>query len=86
VRYLTLQPTSHRYKPGGEDQLSFYIRADEAESFVTDPEVLPAIREFNLRLMQRGPCIYGRYHCMDLADRLLEEKERGEELPGAVST
>ncbi|CAN5713117.1 hypothetical protein BH23GEM7_BH23GEM7_39610 [soil metagenome] len=85
-RYLTLQPTSHRYKPGGEDQLNFYIRADEVESFVTDPEVLPAIREFNLRLMQRGPCIYGRYHCMDLADRLLDEKERAGELPTAVST
>ncbi|MBA2376824.1 MAG: GIY-YIG nuclease family protein, partial [Rubrobacter sp.] len=85
-RYLTLQPTDHWYKPGGEDQLNFYIRADEVESFVTDPEVLPAIREFNLRLMRRGPCIYGRYHCMDLVDRLLEEKERGEELPAAVPT
>ncbi len=61
----------HQYKPGGPDQVNLKIPAEAAEAFIKEPEVLSAIRLFNLRLMQKGPCTYGRYHCMDLADVLL---------------
>ena len=71
-RFPSLTQTNTRYKPGGEDQVNFYIRADEAKDLFMDPDILLAIRRLNMRLMQRGPCIYGRYHCMDLADLLLE--------------
>jgi hypothetical protein len=70
-RYPTLEVTEHRYKPGGPDQVNFALPASAAGSFLSDPEVLPAIRLFNLRLMKKGPCNFGRYHCMDLADRLI---------------
>jgi len=80
-RFPSVIPRNRRYKPGGTDQLRGYICADEFKEFVTVPDILSAIRQFNHRLMQRGPCIYGRYHCMDLADGLLTIP--GDEAEGA---
>jgi hypothetical protein len=72
IRHPTLKHTNHRYGPGGSDQTSFEIRgARAANKLIMDKDVLPAIRLLNLRLMQKGPCNFGRYHCMDLADRLV---------------
>jgi hypothetical protein len=71
-RFQTLWGTEHRYRPGGADQVNLRVALEEAEAFLADPVVLQAIRLFNLRLMKKGPCVYGRYHCMDLADRLVE--------------
>jgi hypothetical protein len=71
-RFPSITQTDMWYKPGGEDQINFYIRAEEAKNFFMDPDILLAIRQLNMRLMQRGACIYGRYHCMDLADLLLD--------------
>jgi hypothetical protein len=72
VRHPRLKYGGRRYVPGGSDQTSFMVRgAEAAKAFVLDRNALPAIRLFNLRLMQRGPCTYGRYHCMDLVDRLV---------------
>lgn len=72
-RHPTLRHTAHRYKPGGQDQTSFEIKgAKAARKLLADEDVLRGIRRLNLRLMQKGPCAYGRYHCMDLADRLVE--------------
>jgi hypothetical protein len=70
-RHPTIELWKHQYKPGGPDQVAFTLPVSAARSFLSDPEVLPAIRLFNLRLMQKGACIYSRYHCMDLADRLI---------------
>ncbi len=67
----TVEVTQHQYKPGGPDQVNFALPAPAAGPFFSDPEVLPAIRLFNLRLMKKGPCNFGRYHCMDLADALI---------------
>jgi len=70
-RHPAAVAVDHQYNPGGPDQVSLEIPAEAAEAFIKEPEVLSAIRLFNLRLMQKGPCTYGRYHCMDLADILL---------------
>ena len=72
-RHPTLKHTDHRYAPGGQDQTSFEIGGVQtAKKLITDEDVLPGIRLLNLRLMKKGPCPYGRYHCMDLADRLMD--------------
>jgi hypothetical protein len=57
------------YSPGGRDQTCLFIAtAEVALSTLKLPGVLSAIRDFNLRLMRKGPCIYGRNHCPQLAD------------------
>jgi hypothetical protein len=73
TRHSTLRCFDHRYAPGGQDQTKFEIKgARAAEELLADEDVLQGIRVFNLRLMKKGPCAYGRYHCMDLADRLVD--------------
>jgi hypothetical protein len=61
-----------RHAPGGQDQIRFDLPAAAAISFIRHPRVLPALRLFNLRLMQKGMSVYGRYHCFDLADQFVE--------------
>jgi hypothetical protein len=63
----------HKYEPGGQDQTSFEIPAIAAGAFITDPAITSAIRLLNLRLMKKGPCNWGRFHCMDFADRVIGE-------------
>ncbi|MBA2527293.1 MAG: hypothetical protein H0V18_16160 [Pyrinomonadaceae bacterium] len=71
-RHPTLRYIDHRYGPGGQDQTNYEVRgAKAAKELLADEDVLRGIRLFNLRLMQKGPSNFGRYHCMDLADRLL---------------
>jgi hypothetical protein len=60
------------YKPGGSDQI--HLRVDgvrRARQLLGDPDVISAIRLFNLRQMNKGPCVFNRYHCFDLADQAL---------------
>lgn len=40
-------------------------------NFLDDALMLASIKEFNLRLMRKGGCIFNRYHCFDLADQAL---------------
>jgi len=61
----------HKYKPGGPDQIRMMIHADDFKEFVQDPNILPAIRLFNLRLMKKGASNWGNNHCLDLADKLV---------------
>ena len=70
-RYPQVGTFDHQYKPGGVDQIAIEVPSTVAQAFITDPDVLPSIRLFNLRLMKKGPCNFGRYHCMDLADKLI---------------
>ncbi len=71
-RHPSVEHVHHRYKPGGSDQTRVEIPgAESTKAFLADKGILPAIRLFNLRLMKKGPCIYGRYHCMDMADWLV---------------
>ncbi|MGB3683465.1 MAG: hypothetical protein WA990_13395 [Rubrobacteraceae bacterium] len=71
-RHPALEVTDHKYGPGGSDQVNLVLPLADAQTFISDPEVLPAIRLFNLRLMKKGPCNFARYHCMDLADKLVD--------------
>lgn len=70
-RHPALGVTDHQYKPGGPDQVNFTLPVASAQLFLSEPEILSAIRLFNLRLMQKGACNFGRFHCLDLADGLI---------------
>jgi len=73
-RYPSLKWQDLRYDPGGSDQIRLLIDGSEnAKAFITDKDILGAIRLFNLRLMRKGPCTFGRYHCTDLADTLVSD-------------
>ncbi len=71
-RYPKVEQGDIEYAPGGSDQTHFIMDAENLRAMIRDPQILPAIRLFNLRLVKKGPCTYGRYHCLDLADRLIE--------------
>jgi len=71
-RYPNVEQGDIEYVPGGSDQIHFIMDAVTLQAMIRDPQILPAIRLFNLRLMKKGPCTFGRYHCLDLADRLIE--------------
>jgi hypothetical protein len=71
-KYPALEVTDHYYEPGGQDQVNLEIRsASIASKIIRLKEVVSAARLFNLRLMKKGACVYSRYHCLDLADRLI---------------
>ena len=62
------------YKPGGQDQINIVAQGvGPALTLVRDHNILSAVRLFNLRLMKKGPCAYGRYHCLDLVDDLTSD-------------
>ena len=72
-RHPTLRYIDHRYAPGGQDQTNYEVQgAKAAKQLLTDKDIMRGIRLLNLRLMQKGPCTFGRNHCMDLADRLVD--------------
>lgn len=67
-----VEASYHAYARGGPDQMNLHVKGLSAlQRLLEDRSVVRAIRLFNLRLMKKGPCAYSRYHCMDLADRLL---------------
>lgn len=60
------------YQPGGHDQMRLATdRVTTVRALLGDSHVRHAARLFNLRLMRKGPCNFGRYHCLELADQLL---------------
>lgn len=69
----TIWIEDHRYDPGGSDQV--YVGCENlkaAQELLTLAPFVGAARLFNLRLMRKGPCTFGRYHCPQLADRLVD--------------
>ena len=70
-RYSSIQITDHRYIPGGGDQINIEIRADLLAEIMNTFPIVSSAKLMNLRLMKKGPCNFGRNHCMDLADRIL---------------
>lgn len=72
LRHRKLVFDDHRYTPGGQDQRCLGVPATDAQKLLNDTHLQSALRLFNLRLMQKGPCTFGRYHCFDLADQMLE--------------
>jgi hypothetical protein len=68
----SMEATEHFYEPGGYDQINFVIQGIKStETFLQQKEIVTAIRLFNMRLMKKGACVYSRYHCLDLADKLI---------------
>lgn len=65
--------TDRQLKPGGQDQINFYVYDPQAMlELLDDREMLRAMRVFNLRLSRQGPCNSSKFHCFDLADRLTQ--------------
>ncbi len=70
--YPELGGSEHFYEPGGSDQIHLVsFDLDETWRLLENDTFIKAIKLFNLRLMRRGPCTFNRYHCFDLADRLI---------------
>jgi len=76
--FPTIAIQDHRYKPGGDDQVRIIVGGKEdALALLQDEEMRRAIRVLNLRLMRLGPSPYRTSHCLDLADRLVNETRVG---------
>lgn len=72
-KFRSVEPVDHSYEPGGQDQMELSSPGPNAAlELIRDSHVLQAIRLFNLRLMKKGPCMFSRYHCFDLADQFYE--------------
>jgi hypothetical protein len=57
---------------GGSDQVCIDVESLElAYWLLNDPDIITAIRIFNLGLVQKSPCPWGKNHCLDLADYLI---------------
>ena len=64
----------HFYQRGGPDQFLIEVQGiGDALKLLQDENVVLAIKTFNLRQMQKGATVYGRYHCIDLAKLILTE-------------
>jgi hypothetical protein len=61
--------SDHRYSPGGVDQVKLDVAGyDGIGALLRVPSVRAAARLFNVRLMRKGPCVWARNHCPQLAD------------------
>ena len=75
ARYPDVELEEVNYRAGGSDQVSAWLwDAATALRFVTDPEVIPALRHYNLRLMKKGKCPWARSHNFDLVTDILSEQ------------
>lgn len=73
LKWRNLEIVNFVYPSGGSDQIRLQITGTDAiRSILQDEKIQQAIRLLNLRLMRKGPCTFGRYHCLDLADKILE--------------
>lgn len=70
-RYPHLISTDHFYKSGGVDQGNLQIPLSDAIGFIHEPIIAKSIRLFNWRLMKKGACLNSRFHCLDLADKII---------------
>lgn len=58
---------------GGTDQVFIDVEGlENAKVWIRDTYMKQAVRIFNLGLVQKGPCLWGKNHCFELADRLVE--------------
>lgn len=68
--------SDHAYVPGGQDQFELFTADTEnLLTLVLDPVASTAMALLNLRLMRKGPTYYGRSHCLDLVDGVLQALE-----------
>lgn len=60
-------------RAGGDNQVTVIASGSiNGLKYLGNPKFVLQIRAFNLGLMQKSPCMWSRYHCLDLADRLVE--------------
>ncbi|NNJ12914.1 hypothetical protein EKD04_021535 [Chloroflexales bacterium ZM16-3] len=60
------------YVAAGIDQVSIeVVGIDQLERLLRDPGILAAARLLNLHLMRKRTNFFARFHCYDLADRLI---------------
>lgn len=59
------------YVDGGADQCTLEVPLDEFDELLAEPAFIAAARAFNVRLMRKGKCNFGRWHSLGLADALL---------------
>jgi|CXWL01.1.fsa_nt_gi hypothetical protein len=60
------------YRAGGPDQGRIgSTRLRDLEALVTDEVFGPALREFNLSLVRRGGCLWGKSHCPQMLDQII---------------
>jgi hypothetical protein len=71
-RVISIHLSGHKYKPGGPDQMRIIVDLYDAQDLVENHSVLSAVRLFNLRLMRKGVCMWGKNHCLDLADTIFQ--------------
>jgi hypothetical protein len=58
----------------GPDQLNLIVFGLASATLVLDnPDIQLSLRRFNLGLMKKGYCQWGRNHCYDFADNLFED-------------
>ena len=71
-RIKSLDIIDHYYPRGGPDQFRLDVTGlDDALKLLSDNKVIESIKTFNLRQMQKGATVYGKYHCIDLAREIL---------------
>jgi predicted GIY-YIG superfamily endonuclease len=70
-KFQTLEFIDVIHFSGGQDQLCARLYYVEFFKFLDIPEINLAIKDFNLRLMRKGGCMWNRNHCFDLADEAL---------------
>lgn len=72
LKLVSLRIDPRYYPRGGADQLSIQVKGiDDALAVLDDENVVVAAKTFNLRQMQKGATVYGRYHCLDFAQHIL---------------
>ncbi len=63
-----------RYKAGGADQMVMEGYGKQAAlRLLNDPDIIPAIRLYNLRIMKKGKCPWAKSHSFDLIDEILSK-------------
>ena len=64
------------YYPGGIDQLHvFCTNLQNSHLVMQNQFFIAALRAFNMRLLKKGPNVYGKYHCPQLADEIFKKLE-----------
>jgi hypothetical protein len=70
---LTIEVYESNMKKGAQDQVFVVVEgAANALLMMKDEYMIAVERVFNLGLVQKGPCPWGRNHCLDLADQLID--------------
>ncbi|PYE53294.1 GIY-YIG nuclease family protein [Deinococcus yavapaiensis] len=71
VASLGLTIENIQYRTSGEDHVFLFAPTiTSVERAFQDETVVQAMRAFNMRLLRKGPTVFYRYHCFDLADDL----------------